>query len=74
MIIQYVNVVIFGVFFEFIKEYLVKFLWSIFDVVYYGLILFMLFIKDVYVVFKEMGIYREIGYYEFEEVNVGIIV
>lgn len=30
--------------------------------------------KDVYAAPKEMGIYREIGHHEFEEVNAGTIV
>lgn len=32
------------------------------------------FTKDVYAAPKEMGIYREIGHHEFEEVNAGTIV
>lgn len=32
------------------------------------------FTEDVYIAPKEMGIYREIGHHEFEDVNAGTIV
>ncbi|KAK0671761.1 putative ethanolamine-phosphate cytidylyltransferase [Cercophora samala] len=71
---KYVNAVIFGAPFEPTKNYLTKFPWSTPDAVYHGPTSFMPSTKDVYAAPKEMGIYREIGHHEFEEVNAGTIV
>ena len=56
------------------KDYLTAIPWGTPAVVYHGPTAFMPTSKDVYAAPKEMGIYREIGHHEFEDVNAGTIV
>jgi len=71
---RYVNAVIFGAPFIPTKSYLTSLPWGTPDAVYHGPTSFMPTAEDVYVAPKEMGIYREIGHHEFEDVNAGTIV
>jgi len=71
---RYVNAVIFGAPFIPTKSYLTLLPWGTPDAVYHGPTSFMPTAEDVYVAPKEMGIYREIGHHEFEDVNAGTIV
>ncbi|KAH6840738.1 hypothetical protein B0I37DRAFT_222145 [Chaetomium sp. MPI-CAGE-AT-0009] len=71
---RYVNAVIFGAPFTPTKSYLTSLPWGTPDAVYHGPTSFMPFTEDVYIEPKEMGIYREIGHHEFEDVNAGTIV
>lgn len=56
------------------KQYLTSLPWGTPDAVYHGPTSFMPSTDDVYTVPKEMGIYREIGHHEYEDVNAGTIV
>ncbi|KXX74179.1 Ethanolamine-phosphate cytidylyltransferase [Madurella mycetomatis] len=71
---RYVNAVIFGAPFTPTKNYLTSLPWGTPDAVYHGPTSFMPFTDDVYTAPKEMGIYREVGHHEFEDVNAGTIV
>lgn len=71
---KYINAVVFGAPFEPTKEYLTTLPWGTPDAVYHGPTSFMPFTEDVYTGPKELGIYREIGHHEFEDVNAGTIV
>ncbi|AEO57005.1 hypothetical protein MYCTH_2302666 [Thermothelomyces thermophilus ATCC 42464] len=71
---RYINAVIFGAPFTPTKSYLTSLPWGTPDAVYHGPTSFMPFTEDVYTDPKEMGIYREIGHHEFEDVNAGTIV
>jgi ethanolamine-phosphate cytidylyltransferase len=72
---QYINAVIFGAPFTPTKRYLTSLPWGTPDAVYHGPTSFMPSTDDdVYADPKEMGIYREIGHHEFEDVNAGTIV
>ncbi|KAH6641689.1 hypothetical protein F5144DRAFT_507156 [Chaetomium tenue] len=71
---RYVNAVVFGAPFTPTKSYLTSLPWGTPDAVYHGPTSFMPFTEDVYTEPKEMGIYREIGRHEFEDVNAGTIV
>ncbi|AEO63523.1 4facc748-7428-489d-a672-2786b7ad590b [Thermothielavioides terrestris] len=71
---RYVHAVIFGAPFTPTKKYLTSLPWGTPDAVYHGPTSFMPFTTDVYAEPKEMGIYREIGHHEFEDVNAGTIV
>ncbi|KAK0636344.1 hypothetical protein B0T17DRAFT_503807 [Bombardia bombarda] len=71
---RYINAVVFGAPFTPTKTYLTSLPWGTPDAVYHGPTSFMPLTDDVYTAPKEMGIYREIGPHEFEEVNAGTIV
>ncbi|GAB1315107.1 choline phosphate cytidylyltransferase [Madurella fahalii] len=71
---RYINAVVFGAPFTPTKEYLTSLPWGTPDAVYHGPTSFMPFTDDVYTAPKEMGIYREVGHHEFEDVNAGTIV
>ncbi|KAL2023770.1 hypothetical protein VTK56DRAFT_1037 [Thermocarpiscus australiensis] len=71
---RYINAVIFGAPFTPTKRYLTSLPWGTPDAVYHGPTSFMPSTEDVYIAPKEMGIYREIGHHEFEDVNAGTIV
>ncbi|KAK4104585.1 Nucleotidylyl transferase [Parathielavia hyrcaniae] len=71
---RYINAVVFGAPFTPTKQYLTSFPWGTPDAVYHGPTSFMPSTNDVYAEPKEMGIYREIGRHEFEDVNAGTIV
>jgi ethanolamine-phosphate cytidylyltransferase len=71
---RYVNAVVFGAPFTPTKGYLTSLPWGTPDAVYHGPTSFMPFTEDVYTEPKEMGIYREIGHHEFEDVNAATIV
>ncbi|KAK4191475.1 hypothetical protein QBC35DRAFT_487312 [Podospora australis] len=71
---KYINAVVFGAPFEPTKEYLTGLPWGTPDAVYHGPTSFMPFTEDVYTAPKELGIYREIGHHDFEDVNAGTIV
>ncbi|KAK4121384.1 Nucleotidylyl transferase [Parathielavia appendiculata] len=71
---RYINAVVFGAPFTPTKQYLASFPWGTPDSVYHGPTSFMPSTDDVYAEPKEMGIYREIGHHEFEDVNAGSIV
>jgi ethanolamine-phosphate cytidylyltransferase len=71
---EYINAVVFGAPFTPTKQYLTSFPWGTPDAVYHGPTSFMPSTADVYAEPKEMGIYREIGHHEFEDVNAGTIV
>jgi ethanolamine-phosphate cytidylyltransferase len=72
--LQYINAVVFGAPFTPTKNYLTSLPWGTPDAVYHGPTAFMPLTDDVYTAPKEMGIYREIGHHEFEDVNAGTIV
>ncbi|KAK3326405.1 hypothetical protein B0H66DRAFT_550873 [Apodospora peruviana] len=71
---KYINAVVFGAPFTPTKAYLTSFPWGTPDAVYHGPTAFMPLTDEVYNAPKEMGIYREIGPHEFEDVNAGTIV
>ncbi|KAK3942313.1 hypothetical protein QBC46DRAFT_380542 [Diplogelasinospora grovesii] len=71
---KYVNAVIFGAPFTPTENYLTTGPWGTPAAVYHGPTSFMPLIEDVYTDPKKMGIYREIGHHEFEDVNAGTIV
>ncbi|KAJ9156118.1 Ethanolamine-phosphate cytidylyltransferase [Pleurostoma richardsiae] len=71
---RYVNAVVFGAPFTPTKPYLTSLPWGTPDAVYHGPTSFMPLTYDPYGAPKEMGIYREIGQHEFENVNAGTIV
>ncbi|KAK4240999.1 hypothetical protein C8A03DRAFT_30837 [Achaetomium macrosporum] len=71
---RYINTVIFGAPFTPTKSYLTSLPWGTPDAVYHGPTSFMPSTDDVYTEPKKMGIYREIGHHEFEDVNAGTIV
>ncbi|KAH6627080.1 hypothetical protein B0J18DRAFT_159247 [Chaetomium sp. MPI-SDFR-AT-0129] len=71
---RYVNAVVFGAPFTPTKSYLTTLPWGTPDAVYHGPTSFMPSTEDVYADPKALGIYREIGHHEFEDVNAGTIV
>ncbi len=71
---QYINALVFGAPFTPTKSYLTSLPWGTPDAVYHGPTSFMPLTYDPYTAPKEMGIYREIGHHEFEQVNAGTIV
>ncbi|KAK3359067.1 hypothetical protein B0T25DRAFT_85372 [Lasiosphaeria hispida] len=71
---RYVHAVIFGAPFTPTVPYLTSLPWGTPDAVYHGPTSFMPLVDDVYTAPKEMGIYREIGHHEYEDVNAGTIV
>ncbi|KAK4453813.1 hypothetical protein QBC34DRAFT_194293 [Podospora aff. communis PSN243] len=71
---RYVNAVIFGAPFTPTAAYLTSLPWGTPDAVYHGPTSFMPHTNDVYTAPKQLGIYREIGHHEFEDVNAGTIV
>ncbi|KAK4148014.1 uncharacterized protein C8A04DRAFT_23806 [Dichotomopilus funicola] len=71
---RYVNAVVFGAPFTPTKSYLTTLPWGTPDAVYHGPTSFMPSTEDVYADPKALGIYREIGHHEFENVNAGTIV
>ncbi|CCC12420.1 hypothetical protein SMACR_05597 [Sordaria macrospora] len=71
---KYINAVVFGAPFKPTKSYLTSLPWGTPDAVYHGPTSFMPHTEDVYAVPKEMGIYKEIGPHDYEEVNAGTIV
>ncbi|KAM7186080.1 hypothetical protein V8F20_011551 [Naviculisporaceae sp. PSN 640] len=71
---RYINAVVFGAPFVPTKTYLTSLPWGTPDAVYHGPTSFMPTTDDVYRAPKEMGIYREIGHHEFEDVNAETIV
>jgi ethanolamine-phosphate cytidylyltransferase len=71
---KYVNAVIFGAPFTPTKSYLTSLPWGTPDAVYHGPTSFMPLTYDPYVAAKDMGIYKEIGSHDFQNVNAGEIV
>jgi len=71
---QYVHAVVFGAPFTPTASYLASLPWGTPDAVYHGPTSFMPHTEDVYAAPKKMGIYREIGRHEFDDVNAGTIV
>ncbi|KAK0651556.1 hypothetical protein B0T16DRAFT_404168 [Cercophora newfieldiana] len=71
---RYINAVVFGAPFTPTASYLTTLPWGTPDAVYHGPTSFMPHTDDVYTAPKQMGIYREIGHHEFEDVNAGTIV
>ncbi|KAK4219545.1 ethanolamine-phosphate cytidylyltransferase [Rhypophila decipiens] len=71
---RYINAVVFGAPFIPTKTYLTSLPWGTPDAVYHGPTAFMPTTDDVYTAPKEMGIYREIGHHEHEDVNASTIV
>ncbi|KAK1760592.1 hypothetical protein QBC47DRAFT_367614 [Echria macrotheca] len=71
---RYIHAVVFGAPFTPTVEYLTSLPWGTPDAVYHGPTSFMPHTDDVYTAPKKLGIYREIGRHEFEDVNAGTIV
>lgn len=71
---KYVNAVIFGAPFTPTKSYLTSLPWGTPDAVYHGPTSFMPLNYDPYTAAKAIGIYKEIGSHEFQNVNAGEIV
>ena len=71
---QFVNSIIFSAPFTPSKAYLTNLPYGTPDAVYHGPTSFMPLTYDPYVAAKEMGIYKQIGHHEFQDVNAGEIV